>query len=79
MYTIGFNSYEKQKLLEILKKDNSTESIEFINRINSCRGFYSPDIPNDQFNYYGFKKEEYLYVDNGSLPSGMIIETNIIK
>ena len=57
MFIITFNNFEKQKLLEILSKDGSPESKEFINRVNSCGGFYSFDEDNASFRYYGLPKE----------------------
>ena len=74
MFTIAFNSFEKQKLLEILSKDNSKESQEFINRVNNCCGFYWAD-ENGQFNYYGQKvNSEYPLVYYGNFPSGIVTD-----
>lgn len=39
MYTIGFNLAEKNKLLEILRRDGSPEAQEFIYRVNTTAGF----------------------------------------
>lgn len=71
MFTIEFNTVEKVKLLEILNKDGSREALEFVNRINSCPGFYSP-TDNHIFKIYGeMIPREYELIDNGHLPSGM--------
>lgn len=51
MYTIGFNLAEKNKLLEILRRDGSPEAQEFIYRVNTTAGFCD-NLPQDCFNYY---------------------------
>ena len=73
MFTIAFNNFEKQKLLEILSKDGSKEAQEFMNRVNSCCGFYSPDEDNATFRYYGSFKIYCVTVPNEdpNLPSGV--------
>lgn len=67
MFTIAFNTVEKQKLLEILNKDNSIEAKEFVNRINSCGGFYTNE-DDKTFRYFGcIKTPKYVSVP-GSTP-----------
>ena len=76
MKTIGFNSIEEQKLLEILRKDNSIEANEFIRRIDSATSLYVNTSNNNGFNFYcdGNLPVKYscpIMFNNGNSISGL--------